>query len=321
MDNKRPTLQELTLTEKISQLLMIKSDSLMYKREDGKREKRSAEEVEAIMEKYQYGSIWAHGLADMEIVDMGDSGKKSTIQQNKDWIELVSRKVRLPMLVAMDCEAGTGGSFSDGTKTGSGFSVGAADSEELTYDLCAGIAREMKAAGANWRWGPVVDMYNRFSPGLGRAYSEEPEKLCRLAIAAMHGMSSENMISSAKHFPGGDPYEYRDAHFVPTKLNTSLEEWEQGQGKIFQTMIDAGIPSIMTKHFAFPAADDTMVNGRYLPATCSEKIIKGLLREKMGFEGVVITDAVEMGGLRTLGSYEEIIVRCINAGNDIMNFA
>lgn len=317
----RPNVSDLSLKEKISQLLMVWGTSLMYDNSSGQNTLRSKQEMAELMEKYQYGSLWAnvHSKVDFVTLDEKIDGKRPTTNEFNAWISEISQGVRLPMLVGMDSERGAGRSFSDAAEFSSALAIGAANSEELTYQLTAGDARQIKAAGVNWIWGPVVDGHNRFaSISVGRSYSDDHERLIRLATAAVHGMQSEKVAATAKHFPGNDPYEYRDSHIVTTKMNLTVEEWMQTEAKPFQALIDAGVMSIMVGHLAFPDADDEMLNGNYIPATMSSKIIQGILREKMGFDGVVITDGITMGGLVSICSHEEMLIRMINAGNDIL---
>ena len=317
---KRPKLEDLTLVEKIAQLVMVRFSVTVYEpRENDTFVKRSDEQIREIFQKYQYGSIRHSGsyLMSTEMLEYG-SKKMSTAEAKRN-IDVAQSAVRLPLLVALDAERGAGSEFCDCTLIGSPLAVGAADDEELTFALNAAVAREVKAAGANWRWTPVVDMGNRYNPTItGRGFSDNPDKIIKHAIAAVRGMQSEKVAATVKHFPGNDPYDIRDAHIVPTSINISLEEWRAAQAKTFQAVIDAGVYSVMVGHTAFPAADDTMINGQYIPATMSEKIIKGLLREEMGFDGVVITDSVLMNSYRTICGYEEALIRSINAGNDVL---
>lgn len=312
-------MEDLTLREKVGQLLMVKAAGLVQRAENGKAVENSNEEIADILTQKPFGSIWAHGYVKMQTVNLAEeaSYNSAPMSEHKKFIDSLNKSLRVPILAGMDCESGTT-NFSNGYKTVSGFSVGAANDEQAIFDLTAGIAREMRMAGGHWRWSPVVDIPCRLHPSFGRSYSDDPEKIHRLSLAALKGMESEGVSGTIKHFPGADPYNYRDSHFVTSYITQSLEEWEEGQGKVFQRLIDAGAPAIMTDHGAFPAVDDTMINGRYLPATCSKKIIDGLLRKKMGFNGIVITDAMEMTGLRAFGSYEEVCIMAINAGADIL---
>lgn len=319
---KKPELKDLTLREKLGQILMLKQKDLMNKMVDGEYCPRTDAEIAEIMERTQSGSLWWSGLVNMDVVNIAEEGhvdESATMQKNAQLMKKLNSFCKIPLLVGMDCEKGAGTSFSDATITGSGYTVGACNDENMIQELSAAIAGEMKAAGANWRWGPVVDKPNRLcGVSVGRSFADDYEKIAKYSVAAMKGIQSEGMAATAKHFPGSDPYDYRDSHFVTQYMTLSKEEWLKTQATTFQAMIDAGVMSIMASHMAFPAIDDTKLNGKNLPATLSDKILIDLLRGEMGFEGVVITDAMEMGGLKTLCAFDEVIVRAINAGNDIL---
>lgn len=318
---KKPNVKDLSLREKIGQILMLHQYTLLHKCETEANALREKEEVHEIMKKYQYGSIWGSGNIDARNANMAEEtiGQKPKITAYGKWFREISSQVKIPMLLGMDCETGAGGLFPDATLTSSALAIGACNDEELTFQLGAAIARELKAAGCNWRWSPILDLPHRLAgTSVGRSFSDDSETLTRLAIAHMRGMQSEGVAATAKHFPGADPYDTRDTHIVTASLNQSLEEWEKTQAKPFQAMIDAGVLTVMIGHLAFPAVDDRKLNGRYLPATMSDRVINGLLREKMGFCGVVITDAITMGGITAMCPYDEMLVRAINAGNDII---
>ncbi len=320
---KKPELKDLTLREKVAQLLMVNQSTFLKKSVEGSTEKvaRSQAEIDEITENTQYGSVWWHGNVVMQIIDLANdiNGGMSTIKENADWIDRVTGKLKIPAIIGVDCERGAGDMLADATPTGSGFTVGACDNEELIYDLYRHTAQELKAANIHWRWGPVVDLPNRFcGVTVGRSLSDDPEKLIRLARAAIQGTQSAGVAACAKHFPGCDPYEYRDSHLITTQINVGYDEWKNTQAKTFQAMIDAGVWSVMIGHTVFPDVDNGRINGKPIPATLSEKVIKGVLREKMGFDGVVITDGLVMAGLMAMCPWDEILIHAINAGNDIL---
>lgn len=314
---KKPELSELTLEEKISQLLLLRQGHLTNV-VDGDPRPKTKEQREALMQTNHFGGLWSYGRVKMETANLAEEGTRVSVKEQKELIDEAQDNVKIPLLVGVDCENGAGYTFLDGTKVGTSAMIGAADDEELTFQLNAAVAREIRASGANWRWGPIVDTRGRFSPGLTRSFSDNPDKIIKHAIAAMRGTQSEKVAATIKHFPGHDIYNFRDSHLTSTHLTYTLEEWKKGQGSIFQALVDAGAWSIMTTHTAFPAVDDEMVNGNYVPATLSKKIIQGLLREQMGYNGVLITDAIMMSGLTNFCSHEEILIRAINAGHDML---
>ena len=328
---KKPALSELTLTEKISQLLMIAQGSLLMKHEldeNGERVRRSYAEIDEIMEKCQYGSIWT-GSGIVEANDHQDgfqytfslagTAQKGNVESYGKWLKKITKNVRIPVLAATNAERGLGGQFNDGTVTVAPFCIGAANDEQLTYDLSYGIGKEMRAAGIHWRWCPVSDLCNRFKGvSITRSFSQEPDKLIRLCNAANRGVEAAKVASTMKHFPGCDPYSYRDGHGSAGSISISLEEWEKTSGRIYKEIIESGVDTVMTTHTAFPAVDDTAMNGNILPTTFSKKITTDLLRGKLGFKGVIVTDDINMGPMANFCTYEDGLVMAINAGNDIL---
>lgn len=326
---KKPLLSELTLEEKVGQMLLIYEYYINSKVdkpadvETGYRVFRTPEERAEILKREKYGTLYAsvgdfsRGAAPN--LDTGAGKKPNSGPFGKFKMEQASH-YWIPALTSTDLEReGPGTDFADLTLTCDPSAQGATDDEKLTYELAAAAAREARCAGVTWRWAPVVDIANRFSMSVMRSYApHDPDKQIRFAVAQIQGTQSEGVAATAKHFPGHDLYEYRDAHLCPAKIRSTKEEWWAGQGKIFQGCIDGGVYSIMIGHAAFPAYDDSKVGGRYRPATISKKIVTDLLKGEMGFKGVVITDAINMGALFTLMPYEDLIIEIINAGNDVL---
>ncbi len=320
---KKPLLSEMTLREKIGQCLIVHQYYIHRKTDvDAKILRTSAERAE-VLEREQLGVLYAqHGHMTQEHeVNLNDRlSKKDRSAEYGAWIEEEDACLKWHALVVSDFEReGAGHEFEDLSITCGPLAIGAADSEELAFELGAGIARELRCAGVNWRWAPVVDIGSRFTCSILRTYApDDPERLVRIANAHIRGMQSEGVAGTAKHFPGHDRYEYRDGHFTTTKISSTMEEWWAEQGKVFQEVINGGVYSVMVGHTAFPAADDTIINDRYIPATVSKKIITDLLKGEMGFKGVVVTDGITMGGLYTMFSYEDLLVELMKAGNDVL---
>lgn len=314
---KTPKLCELTLEDKISQLLLLRQDHLVNTAPSDPTPK-TREQRQALMGTNHFTGLWSYGRVKMETANVAEAGTRIGVAEQKELLDEAQACVKIPLLVGVDCENGAGYTFSDGTKIGTSAVIGAADDEGLTYQLNAAVAREIRASGANWRWSPIVDTPGRFSPGATRCFSDDPDKIIKHAIAAMRGTESERVAATIKHFPGQDVYNFRDSHLTNTALIYSLEEWEQKQGRVFQALIDAGASTMMSTHTAFPAVDDETVNGNFVPATLSKKIIQGLLRDKMGFQGVLVTDALLMAGLTNFCPWDQLLIRSINAGHDIL---
>ena len=305
----------MTLREKIAQTCLVRQSDLLMYPDDNYATVRPEGDAVSFMEKYQFGGIWTHGNVDVN--QMGTDAYKSfkfTAKSHVEWLKRLEAVSKIPFMCAND----PGATVSDLNSITSGLMVGAADDEELCFELGKQLALENKAFGSNWIWAPMVDVVNRFAAGIVRPFSNEHDALIRYAAAYIKGMQSENVAATIKHFPGADPKETRDGHIVSTHLRTSYDDWKKNQGRVFKELIDAGVYAVMATTRAFPAIDDTKVMGTYLPATLSYKIVTELLKEEMGFEGVVITDDVTMGGYTTFFSHEDLYAEFLKAGNDVL---
>ncbi|MBE7043027.1 MAG: hypothetical protein E7399_05980 [Ruminococcaceae bacterium] len=320
---KKPLLSEMTLREKIGQCLMPQQWDIYQKTEISVNIERTEEERKALLEKEQFGCFWAEqiGVRNIKLTDLTEHwGDPVMSDDHKRFMQAQSDCLKIPSLNASDAESGCSHIFRDCSRVSTALAIGAANSTELAYELGACVARELRCGGVNWWWSPVVDISSRFAPtGIGRSFApDNPDAQIAFANAQIKGIQDQGVAATAKHFPGCDRYEYRDAHFCQTSISSSMDEWWEEQGKIFQGVIEGGVYSVMVGHTAFPAADDTKIKGTYVPATLSKKIIIDLLKNQMGFEGVAITDSILMASLFSLYDYDELVVHLINAGNDVL---
>jgi len=319
---RKPLLSELTLQEKIGQMLSAYQHEINMKTVGDKLvRKTDAERTEAIQNE-KMGTFRIQTKLFIREFSEGVNefdNDKALSRDHAEWIEWEAMQYKIPALTATDAERnGPGPLFLDLTTTCPPMAMAATEDEELCYELGAAIGRELRCAGANWRWGPMVDVICRISPHMVRAYSDDPKKQAKYALAHLRGVQSQGVAATAKHFPGMDPYEYRDAHFSPIIISSTLEEWWAEQGYIFQQLIDGGVYSVMIGHVGFPAVEDSKVNGQFRPSSVSKKVVTDLLKNQMGFKGVVITDGISMGALYSMFTYEELLVESVNAGIDVI---
>ncbi len=193
--------------------------------------------------------------------------------------------------------------------------LGATGSAELARKAGVVLGRELAAMGVNVNYAPCVDVNNNpANPVVGiRSFGEDPAAVCRLAAAMIEGIQSQGVAATAKHFPGhGDVP--GDSHYVLPSVPYSLERLEAVELPPFQAAIDAGVRMVMTAHLALPAIDGPDAP----PATLSRNILTGLLREKLGFHGVTITDAMDMHAIRQGEHLGEEALRAIHAGADLL---
>ena len=317
---KKPLLSEMTLREKIGQTILPYQYDINRKTEVDASILRTKEEKAAFLQERQFGSLWVQPGAGSRGFDISWAAEhQDESEEFRQWILEEDASLKIHALVATDAEGGIGWAIKDLSHTPNAIAIGAANSPELTYQLGQAVGRELRCAGINWIWGPVVDIGGRFTSSIMRSYCQNnSDRTVRLANSYIRGLQSVGVAATVKHFPGGDRYEYRDSHFVNARIFSTQEEWWAEQGKIFQGVLDDGVYSVMISHQAFPAVDDTKLKGKYLPATLSYKIITELLKEKMGFKGVVITDSIAMAGLVSFYKEEDLIVELIKAGNDVL---
>lgn len=310
-------MEQMTVREKIAQTLLIRQSDLLLRADKDYKEARRPEEAAQIMKECQFGGVWAHGNVDVNQMEGGlDKTFHFTTESYREWMKEIKAAAKYPVICANDI-CGKGG-FEDLGDQCQGLIVGAADSQELSFSLGQTTAREHALAECNWIWYPMVDRPSNRTVEIVRPFAGEPDKLIKHANAYIQGMQSESVAACVKHFPGQDPYETRDSHVVTTLMGISLEEWEQDQGRVFKELIDAGVYTVMTSATAFPAVDGELINGRHVPSSLSEKVVTGLLKEKLGFDGVVITDDVNMGGYTSFYDHDNLYVELIKAGHDAL---
>ncbi len=226
---------------------------------------------------------------------------------------LLQSWARVPLLVASDFERGAGNQITNATLFPPLMAIGASGSEELAYRMGKITALEGRAMGVQQTFSPVVDVnINPDNPIINvRSVGESPELVARLTRAFIRGVQENGMIATAKHFPGhGDTAE--DSHIGLPTISGDRARLDRVELLPFREAIAAGVGAIMSSHLFVPALDPTPG----LPATLSPAVMTGLLRAEMGFRGLLVTDAMEMGGITNSFSPEEAALRAVQAGID-----
>ncbi|MFM8457806.1 MAG: glycoside hydrolase family 3 protein, partial [Chthoniobacterales bacterium] len=189
----------------------------------------------------------------------------------------------------------------------------------LAYEVGRAIGLQARALGANFIHSPVLDIAsNPRNPEVGtRAFGPSADEVSRFAMQSFLGLTSAGIITAAKHFPGrGDSVS--DAHYKLPVVTASAEEMRREHLRPYSHLIEAGLPAIMAAFSAYPSLEKDG-NARR-PAATSKQIITGLLREEMGFDGVITTDNCQMGGLLEIYEIGEAAVRSLQAGCDLVLF-
>jgi len=219
-----------------------------------------------------------------------------------------------PLFIAIDQEGGQVSRLPQGfTIFPAAATVAACQSPDVVYSTMEVTAKELRAVGINMNMAPVLDVNtNGANPIIGnRAFGETPDQVCTFGSAAMAGLQNNGVIACGKHFPGhGDTL--TDSHKVLPVVTASKERLYSMELIPFQHAINHGLRTIMTAHVHYPALDATF------PATLSRIILTDVLRTELGFEGVTITDDLEMNAILDHGSVGEAAVRTLGAGADIL---
>lgn len=293
------TIAGMTMDEKVGQLFVLMRKSL------------KPEDIKHTLNTYHQGGLRWQG---------GD--KEQVYEQNKTYQE----NSRIPLLIACNCDNGGDGCLSDGTYVATAAEAGAGKTEETAYHMGVVTGREATSVGCNWTFNPVGDIYMNWRNTIvnTRSFGDDPQVVIKNARAFIKGVHESNMACCMKHFPG-DGVEERDQHLVLGVNDLSVKEWDNTFRKVYQTMIDEGLESIMVGHIALPEMSRKLRPGikdeEIMPATLAPELLTDLLRDEMGFNGLVITDASHMAGIACMEKREIAVPKAIASGCDMFLFA
>ena len=200
-------------------------------------------------------------------------------------------------LIASDMEYGPGNAIVGAVEFPSMRAAAEAGDVELAYQMGVCAAKEAINAGYHWTFGPCVDIIGNINNPIvtNRSVGENVDAIIKYSGAYVDGLQENGLIATLKHFPG-DGYSSDDQHVTTSVNPLPCEEWDNTFGKVYRDLIERGVMAIMPGHIALPAYDEPDENGLYPPATVSQNMLTGLLKEKLGFEGLIVSDAVNMGG-------------------------
>ncbi len=293
------TIAGMTLDEKIGQLFFNMGSS------------REEDYLKMTVNDYHIGGI------------RYNPGKAEEIyEQNR----ILQENSKIPLIIACNTENGGNGACTDGTMIGSQTKIGATGNADYAYQLGYMSNKEAAAIGCNLSFAPVSDiLYNWENPVIGlRTYGNNPERVAEMAKAYLDGAhANPGFCCAAKHFPG-DGLDFRDQHVANSVNTMNCEEWDATFGLVYRTLIDNGLEAIMAGHIMQPAYarhfNPEITDEEMMPATLSPELIQGLLRGKLGFNGMVLTDASHMVGLTCRMKRSEALPRAIASGVDMFLF-
>ena len=330
----RRLISAMSLEQKVAQMIMPSIRTWGSERQNVTDLSKFPALAEALR-RHQYGGII---LFSANIADTAQTVRLiSDLQANNAQCPDAGIAGVIPYLVAADQEGGSVARLSMGTRGTGSMAIGATGGEAERNALITGqmFGEELAALGINVNLGPCIDVItDLMDAGMStRVFSDDSQTAATLGLAFMNGVSRSGVITTYKHFPGaGDGSDY------PTSIKMTLEQLEENGLAAFGATIANGAEMIMTSATTFPLIDDAVfmadgVTKGYLPATLSRGIVTGMLREKLAFDGVVITDALEMeqfitepdnrkalfsGSGGTVKHDLQVAERAVNAGCDIL---
>lgn len=240
-----------------------------------------------------------------------------TLEAQIETINKLQSISKVPLLISADYERGPGSRLSELVEFPYNMALGAADDPHLTYLVAKATAEISRKIGVHQNYAPLVDVNTDYrNPIINiRSFAENPFNIAVHATEFIRGLNEGGMISTAKHFPGHGSTDI-DSHSELPVINKTKFQIEENDLVPFRESIDAGVKSIMIGHLDVPAFEKE----ESLPATFSKNIVNKLLTHKLGFKGLIVTDAFNMNSIADNYSQEEAAVKAIEAGNDLILF-
>ena len=308
------TLAGLTLDEKIGQLLMPSFRSV-YTSSDS----RTYDRLAALVRGQHVGGFIVFGIRRPRPDVLLNPGYSATgLGEPLNAASLINRLqavADLPLLVTADFETGVGFRLAGGTVFPHAMAFGAAGDPELAFEAGRITAAEARAIGVHVNFAPVVDVNNNpRNPVINiRSFGEDPRQVGALARAYVAGLRAGGMLATVKHFPGHGDTDV-DSHIGLPTINHPRDRLERIELVPFRAGLAAGAGAVMTAHIQLPALEPAPAT----PATFSARIVNGLLRDELGFGGLVFTDSMRMRAVSELAPPGEAAARAVAAGHDVV---
>lgn len=309
-------ISNMTLDEKIGQMLMLEFRNWEDENGELKEVTELNDDIKNAISKYKIGGVilFAENVRDTEqTTKLTHNIQKAAIESGLD-----------PLLISIDQEGGIVVRLGTGTSLPGNMALGASRDKKLAYEYGKIIAEEIKALGINVNLAPVMDTNNNpNNPVIGlRSISSDPKLVGELGSEVVKGLQDNGVSAAIKHFPGhGDTA--TDSHLGLPVVDKSYEEVKNLELIPFDKAAKEGVDMIITAHISYPQLEkDTVISQKDgsvigIPATLSDDIITGIIRKKMNYDGIVITDAMKMQAIADHFGEEEAVIMAIRAGVDI----
>lgn len=248
-----------------------------------------------------------------------------TLEKTHAMIAHLQELSDIPMLIAGNLERGGTGACLEGTYYGAPMQIAATDDDECAYRLGKIACAEGSALGFNWTFEPLLDIdYNPMSPITNtRTFGSDTDLIIRMAKGYMKGAHEEGCAVTCKHWPG-DGMDFRDQHMCSSVNTKTVEEWDATYGKNYKALIDSGCDTIMAAHIRLPEysklLNPSLKDEEILPGSLSYELTTTLLRERLGFNGMVVSDATQMAGFTEFLPRRQAVPASIAAGVDMFLF-
>lgn len=316
----RSTLARMTLEQKVGQLMVQQVYGVDPTVDDARNlDKYGTAKAVDVVRDLNLGGVIYFAWTDSYANGPTGVAKLSNALQRAALAPRAGQKVSAPLIIATDQEQGIVTRFGPpATQFPGSMALGAGRSTSDARTAAAITGKELRAVGINTNFAPDADVnVNPANPVIGvRSFGSRPDLVSGMVAAQVKGYQQDGDVSaSAKHFPGhGDTA--TDSHYGLPVITHSREEWQKIDAPPFKAAIAAGVDMIMSAHLLVPALDPVDD-----PATLSKPILTGVLRHQLGYEGVIITDSLEMAGVREKYGDNEVAVKALEAGVDILLMA
>jgi len=293
------TLSSMTLDEKIGQLFCLIGWG------------SNEDYLKSLTQKYKVGGLMCRPMPAAETVET---------------VKVLQESSKIPLLISANLESGGNGIAAEGTKIGSLMQVAATDDDDMAYKLGEVCGREGAAVGANWSFAPIIDIdYNFRNPITNtRTLGSDPDRVRRMGVNYVKAIQKHGVAACIKHFPG-DGVDERDQHLVTSVNSFSCEKWDDTFGAAYKACIEAGAMTVMIGHIMLPKYSRKLCPGikdeDIMPATLAYELTTKLLKEQLGFNGLVVTDATTMAGMVIPMERSKSVPQAIAAGCDMFLFS